>query len=401
MNGTNPYEGEAFRSLFDSLDLPIEEAAPKVEPPAVDDLSDAFSFLFDEAPPKSTAEVGPVEKTSFKGPPDADAHARAEYDKFKTSTRPEERRAIADGLAKYSKHHTDTIEPRALVGRMYLELERTRLAQVALKMAHEAAPDRSDVLADLRIANSRLEAVRIRSAPQQESVSDDLLSLGELEEKQRLAQFKRRDQYAIIAAIAVAIAMVAGLHYGSIEAQLGRGEHAGDLRHLFYWMRIGVLLLLSVFGLLVMTRHRPLRAFDFTIDPKPIAAAVLAGAILGGATPISVATSDVALRLVAVILEVSAAELFFRAFLGRVLHRGLVGDVVPVIAGGLLYAAFQLTYLDNDLKLAHLGSGLTIAGLALLWGLTLAAVHKKTNSLVAVAACCLTARVIVLVAALP
>lgn len=376
MVGANPFKADAFRTLFDSMDLPspIVEDVPLAVRPGSDTTSGAFSLVFD--PP-------PVEKTSFKGPPDPRAHARAEYERFNAARRPEERRAIADALAKYGRYHTDTIEPRVWAGRMYLELNRTQLAQVVLKSAYEAAPDRLDVLSDLRIANARLEARRIHPAP-----NHDAPTPIELQEKSRLAQLKKKDRIALLGAIAVAALMIAGLHSASVEA--------GNPHQLLFWARLGGLMSVATFSMAVLMQHRPLIAMDFLIQPKAIVAAIGAGVILGlmsmftFAAPLSHA--GLLLGAPAMLCEVLATELFFRGFLGRLLYRGAPARVLPVIAGGLFYGAFQLT---------SWGLSPVSAGVAVLWGLTLAAAHQKTRSLVPPAACALSAHLIVLVATLP
>src|SRR5919109_782780 len=169
-------------NLFGSLDLeshrtgsltgPIARAEPPAHPPpqppaapvnpfSEEELGEAF-FVVGEA--EAVAETHPPARAPAPLPKpkvSPEEHARKLHEKFQKTSGEAERAELAEQLAAHAQNVPYLLEPHLLAGRMMLEIDRPRAAAELLRAAYELAPDRSDILTDLRNANLKVEAHRV------------------------------------------------------------------------------------------------------------------------------------------------------------------------------------------------------------------------------------------------
>lgn len=301
--------------------------------------------------------------------------------RFRQAEDPADKLAEATQLVENARAYPFCVTTHATLGRMYLQLNRPFAAARFLKQAVELEPERSDLLSDLRAVNA-LIAERKKD---DETDIVDPLALDRFPTERGKAPLSnheqlRRDQSAVPIALGVFAVVAVPLFIAANVLGFGKDEVWLNPADLFFWARHALLLAAGGLGTYLIARRRPIVLQELVFGPSVFVLALIFGLLIGFNAPLSVTKSSTLIVVAMAMLQVAAEELFFRGYLGRVLMRGLVGAVTPVLVSAVLYAAYQLTYVAAWQGGAGT-SALYRVGLAAGAGLFYAGLHQKTDSM--------------------
>lgn len=179
---------------------------------------------------------------------------------------------------------------------------------------------------------------------------------------------------------------------GTDEAKLLPGS-------LLFWARS--LLLLGGGGILLWAfpGETPISRADFKVTPSVALAATGVGLLAGASFPATAPSSPIFAAILMVLLTAVAEELFFRAFLGRVLEAAFDRPLVSVGLAAALYGVYASTHAWVWVDRAPLAIVLKIVLLTIGAGVPYALLHHWTKSLIPPLVCHLVLNVAAVVSA--
>jgi membrane protease YdiL (CAAX protease family) len=286
--------------------------------------------------------------------------------------------AEANRLAEAVKTYPYCVTTLEMLGRMYRRLNRPSSAARYFKEAATLEPSRSDLLAELRTMNALVEAEkRFAEAP--------VIPIARQNTSVRRARAtvdqRQLDQRAMWIAVAVFAMLTGALFFASNILEAGARELYLEPDDPLFWIRQGVLLVFGTGGALYLLRRRPFATEELALSGLVVFAAVALGLFAGMILPLSMSHSGLAVLIGMVALQVIAEEIFFRAYLGRVLVRGTVGSFAPIAISAGLYGAYQLTYVAVWSGGALDASAFVRVGAAVFAGAVYGTLQVKSGSL--------------------
>lgn len=298
--------------------------------------------------------------------------------RFQLSASEVDRLAEANRLVEAAKAYAYCVTTKEMLGRMFRRLNRPASAARYFKEAAELEPSRSDLLAELRTMNALVEAEKkFADAPVLPLVRQST----PVRRAQASADHRKLDNRAVPIAVGVFLAVAAVLFVGSNILHLGVRELFLEPMEPFFWIRQSAMLAFGTGGAILLLKRRPIANEELAFSPIVLMAALSLGLFMGMLLPLSMSHTPIAMLIGMIALQVVAEEVFFRAYLGRVLARGTVGTFAPVMISALLYGAYQLTYVAVWSGGALDATALGRAGAAVLAGAVFALLQVKSGSL--------------------
>lgn len=264
------------------------------------------------------------------------------------------------------------ITSKIFAGRINVELGKHLAAVRYLKAASDMAPDRSDVLLELRRANELLNQIKVAGSKDEKALKAELAAA---DTKMVWTPFAT----LLLLYIVLAVVMV-------IPVGLGKSEHLPYNGMLAIGLRIAMLLVFGIVGTITMLGKLPFKPEDLGFSKAGAGAALGVGVVSASILSTSMYRAPIVLALAIGLFRVLGEEAVFRVMLGRALNT-LTGNWRAPLFSALLYGLYQCTFYSLWF-LAEPGDGaIEVAKQMVLVGLPCAILHQRTRSLLPPVAC--------------